>query len=96
MQWRGKLLCALILYAAGFATAIYVLVPSSVQASNSQTCGIDGPQESALQAGIDTQAWAGSIRLGMNKAISFAEENALLIAEKIKAQIQQSKAESGK
>ena len=95
MQWRGKLLFSLILYAAGFATAIYVLVPSTAQAS-SQTCGIDRPsQDNAQLAGIETQAWAAAMRTGMTKAMSFAEENALRVAEKIKMQLQQHQSDSG-
>ena len=91
MQWRGKLLFAMILYAAGFATAIYVLAPSNVQAADSRNGPSGWTQEqTAEQTGMDTQAWAASVRVGMSKAMSFAEEQALAIAEKIKTHMAQS------
>lgn len=90
-----KLLFALILYAAGFATAIYVVVPSPARAANAQTSEKDRSSQ-VSSADIGTQAWAVSVREGMDKAVSFAEEKSLLLAEKIKTHIQQHKSDSGK
>ena len=91
-RWRGKILFALILYAAGFLTAIYTLAPSDLQAAGTQDGLADsGTQEQTTQrAGIDTQAWAASVRVGMSKAMSFAEEQALRFAEAIKTRMAQS------
>lgn len=87
MQWRGKILFAMILYSAGFATAIYVLTPSNLQAADSQDC----TQEQATErTGMESQAWAASVRVGMTKAMGFAEEQALSLAEKIKTRMDQS------
>lgn len=90
MQWRGKILFAMILYAAGFLTAIYVLAPSDLQAAGSRN-GDSGWQEKTTEwAAAETPAWAASTRVGMSKVISFAEEQALRLAETIKTQMAQS------
>ena len=90
MRWRGKILFAMILYAAGFATAIYALAPANLQASNSRD-GCTGweQEQTSERAGIETQAWAASVRVGMSKAAGFAEEQALALAEKIKTRMAQ-------
>ena len=91
MQWRGKILFAMILYAAGFATAIYVLAPSNLQAANSRDgCSGQTQEQTTERTGMESQAWAASVRVGMKKAMSFAEEQALSIAEKIKIRMEQS------
>lgn len=89
-MWRGKLLFMLIVYAAGFLTAIYVLAPADAQAADSRN-GIAGVtrDETTQRAGIDGRAWAASARVGMNKVAGFAEEQALRLAEKIKANLKQ-------
>ncbi len=91
-QWRGKILFALIVYSAGFATAIYVLAPSKFQEVSSRVTSSavrtqDGTTE---RDGFDSQAWAASVRVGMSKAVSFAEEQALQIAEMVKTRMEQS------
>ena len=92
MRWRGKLLFAMILYAAGFATAIYVLAPSNLQAADSREgCTGWSQEQTTERTGMESQAWAASVRVGMTKAMSFAEEQALALAEKIKARMDQSK-----
>ena len=96
-RWRGKLLFAMIVYAAGFLTAIYVLAPSDILA----VAGGDGPfgriqDETTQRAGFDGRAWAASARAGMDKAIAFAEEQALHLAEKLRTSMQQSTTEAGK
>ena len=91
MQWRGKLLFAMILYAAGFATAIYTLAPINLQAAENRGRNPGCTQEqTAERTGMDTQAWTASVRVGMSKAKSFAEEQALALAEKIKTRMAQS------
>jgi hypothetical protein len=90
MQWRGKILFAMILYAAGFFTAIYVLTPSELQTADSRN-GDSGWQEKTTQwVAADAPAWTASVRGGMSKVISFAEEQALRLAETIKTQMAQS------
>lgn len=95
-RWRGKVLFALILYAAGFVTAIYVLAPSDLQAANSRNGQSGWAQEgTAERAGFDSQAFAASVKVGMSKAASFAEEKALQLAETIKAGMAQSAPDTG-
>ena len=95
-RWRGKVLFAMIVYAAGFFTAIYVLAPSDTQAVAGWDGQPDRIQGQTAQAGFDGQAWAASARAGMNKAIAFAEEQALHLAEQLKTSMQQSTPEAGK
>ena len=94
-RWRGKILFALILYAAGFATAIYMLAPADLQAAGGQNgragWSRDGTTE---QAGVETPAWAASVRVGMSKAMSFAEEQTLRLADTIKTRMKQSTADN--
>ncbi len=92
-QWRGKILFALILYSAGFATAIYILAPSKFQEVSSRiTNSAAGTQDgTAEQNGFDSQAWAASVRVGMSKAKSFAEEKALQVADTVKTRMEHSK-----
>ncbi len=90
MQWRGKLLFAMIVYAAGFLTAIYAIAPSKLQVAGSR----NGPsgwhqEQTAEQAGAETPAWAASVRVGMSRAVSFAEEQALRLAGTIKTRMAQ-------
>lgn len=90
MRWRGKLLFAMIVYAAGFLTAIYAIAPSDLQAAGSR----NGPSgwhqdQTAERAGAETPAWAASARVGMSRAVSFAEEQALRLAETIKIRMAQ-------
>lgn len=96
-RWRGKILFTMIVYAAGFLTAIYVLAPSAIQ-SVADGNGLSGriQDETTQRAGFDGQAWAASARAGMNKAIAFAEEQALHLAEQLKTSMQQSTPEAGK
>lgn len=90
MGWRGKLLFAMIVYAAGFFTAIYVLAPSDLQAAASRN-GESGWQERTTErAEADTPVWAASVKEGMSKVMSFAEEQSLRLAETIKTQLAQS------
>jgi hypothetical protein len=90
MGWRGKLLFAMIVYAAGFLTAIYVLAPSGLQAAGGRN-GESGWQEKTTeQAWAQTPVWAASVREGMSKVMSFAEEQSLRLAETIKTQLAQS------
>lgn len=89
-RWRGKVLFALIVYTAGFFTAVYVLAPADMQTAGGRE-GIPGcTQDGTAGTGFDSQAWSASVRAGMDKAVAFAEEQALLLVEKIKTGMQQS------
>lgn len=92
-KWRGKILFALIVYGAGFATAIYFLAPSKFQEVKSRvtSSAVRTQDRIAEQNGFDSQAWAASVRVGMSKAMRFAEEQALQIADTVKTRMEQSK-----
>lgn len=100
-HWRSKILFSLILYCAGFITAIYFLAPVSAQAStDSQAGGFSGfsggsqsAHTAAGNAGIDSQALAASIRRGVDTCIRFAEENALRAADLFRSKMGQGSSE---
>ncbi len=95
-QWRGKVLFMLIVYAAGFATALYVLAPADGQTADGTKGAVAGTLEQTARGGcIDMPAWAASARAGMEKAASFAEEQALKLADVIKTQMAQSTPDTG-
>lgn len=83
-HWRLKIVCCLIFYCGGFLTAVYVLAPATAQAKT------DTGAQSAALANVDTQAMAAKLRGGIEKAIRFAEDNALRAAEVIRAHTGQS------
>lgn len=89
----GKILFSLILYAAGFATAIYLLVPSPVQADQTQACeSFDrsyDAQHATANAGIVSQPWVLKVRVGIDDCIQFAEEYALRAADVIRSNMGQ-------
>ncbi len=79
-QWRTKVLHALILFSAGFATAVYVLAPpppdedaDGVPTFRQET----RPQANAASDSRAAQERAVQMRAGMDQAVSFAEENAV-------------------
>lgn len=95
-QWRGKVLFMLIVYAAGFATALYVLAPAEAQAADGENGVFAGSLEQTARCGsVEMPAWAASARAGMNKAVSFAEEKALMLAEVIKTKMAQGTPDTG-
>lgn len=83
-HWRLKFVCCLIFYCGGFLTAVYVLAPSTAAAKT------DTETQNAVFANVDAQAMAAKLRGGIDKAIRFAEDNALRAAEVIRAQKGQS------
>lgn len=90
----GKILFSLILYAAGFATAIYLLVPSPVQAADqTQACETTDwsydAQYATVNAGIASHQWVLKVRVGIDDCIQFAEEYALRAADFIRSNMGQ-------
>jgi hypothetical protein len=92
-RWRRKLLLSLIVYCAGFATAVYVLAPSSAQASETTHTAAAAGWSANAETWIDkaqTSQWTGKLKTGMDKFVSFAEDNALRAAEMIRSHTGQS------
>ena len=96
-RWRTKMLFSLILYSAGFMTAVYVLSPSPAIASDgNQTCQRSkGSNLGTEEAGFSSQDWAVKMRAGMDKVKSLAEENAARGAQAAKAWIDQRRQANG-
>ncbi len=66
--WRSKLVLLLVVYFAGFATAIYALSPAPEQ----QTAKAD--QKSTIDAILKSDDFAKSFNSGMHKAIALGRE----------------------
>jgi len=90
-QWRTRLLWSLILFSAGFMTAVYVLAPSPATPSGGQrSCQRSmGSNQGTEHAGVDWQDRAATMRAGMDKAFSFAEDNAVRAFQSVKGWIDQ-------
>ncbi|MHC4555928.1 MAG: hypothetical protein ACYTFW_02285 [Planctomycetota bacterium] len=88
--WRSKFIFLLIVYFAGFATAIYTLVP----APESEASGISARSNDGLVARvtgrksqITGQEFAKSFNAGMHKCIDFGKDAAWRTAKFIKHKI---------
>jgi hypothetical protein len=89
MGWKGKLVFVLMMYFAGFATAVYCLGPTPDSKSG-------GPQRSgATQKAFDSTEFAKSLNSGMHKAIDLGKEAALQAAKVIREKINESQTKSG-
>ena len=88
----GKFLFCLILYGAGFITAVYFLSPSPASAadqSRTAETGLCLQQTQTANAGVDTKVWIEKIRTGVDTTIHFAEENAVRVADLIRSRMAQ-------
>ena len=96
-RWRTKMLFSLILYGAGFFTAVYVLTPSPAIASDGvRACERSkGSNLGTEEAGFSSQDWAVKMRAGMDKVKSLAEENAIKGVQAAKAWIDQQRQANG-
>jgi hypothetical protein len=96
----GKIVYAMILFGAGFITAIYLMVPSPANAAG-QTQVSDSSQTSqaaqpvATDSGVIPQDWMIQVRTGIDTCINFAEEYALRAADMIRSHTGQGNPRSG-
>jgi len=81
MGWRVKFVFLLIVYFAGFATAIYCLAPAP-EGEPGQP-GVRGLVSGAFKS----QEFARSVNSGMHKAIDFSKEAIAEATEMIQKQI---------
>ena len=79
--WRTKLIFLLIVYFAGFATAIYILAPTPENQAG--RCGAKGFLNSCVKSGDFVE----SFNSGMHKAVDFGKDAALRVAKFVKEQI---------
>jgi hypothetical protein len=84
--WRNKFLVALIIYFAGFATAIYYLAPAGDKANAS---GKDSRRfDLRGQVGeFRASEFGATAQTGMKKFVGFAEEKAVQLGEYIRAKL---------
>ena len=80
MGWRTKFVSLLIVYAAGFATAIYCLAPTPDQKS---------PPLQLAQVGsaLNSQQLIKSFNSGMHKCIGFSKEAAVEAAKLLRTKM---------
>lgn len=80
--WRGKLVLLLIVYFAGFSTAIYILVPVPKDSDNHQ-------QNSLTHSDSMTERFAQSYSIQMHKCVASAGIAAKNLGEFIKEKYDQ-------
>ncbi len=88
MRWRGKLVCLLIFYFAGFATAIYCLAP--VPEEQAAFYGKQGFPQSAIKS----DWFAKSANVALRKAVNFTADAAFRTIEQIKQKSAEKTAEN--
>ncbi len=83
--WRAKLLFMMIVYFAGFATAIYTLVPAqdNEQYADSESGIIESSESSAVKA----QQFKQFADAGFAKFLSFAEEKTIVAGRFVKQKL---------
>ncbi len=82
--WRSKFIFLLIVYFAGFATAIYFLAPTSDDTADSS---FDLSSKDEILSKIKSEEFAKSLNSGLHKCIDFGKEAAGHTAEYIKQKI---------
>ena len=90
--WRMKFVFLLIVYFAGFATAIYVVVPASADKTS---------QPSAVKAagaavGFKSEEFARSFRDGMDKCFIIGKEAAVTAAKFLQQKYKEAKVQVAK
>lgn len=92
-RWRRKILFALIMYFAGFATAIYALAPADDTQTHSQASAAKIHNNS--DTGSSSEQFASAFNTHMRKYLSVAEEQAEKLGEFIKAKLAESRTNDG-
>jgi len=93
-HWQSKFLFSVVLYGAGFITAVYFLAPNPASAADQIRTAETGSrlqfaQPAAETTGTDSRVWVTKIRTGIDTSIHFAEENALRVADLIRSKMAQ-------
>lgn len=87
MGWRSKFVFTLIVYFAGFASAIYCLAPAPE--SKGRASG-----RRSFRATFQSEEFAKSVNSGIHKAVDVGKETALRAAEMIRERIEEAKTKS--
>ena len=83
MGWRSKFVFLLIVYFAGFATAVYCLAPAPEGTSRGTR------EKGALFAKFKSEEFATSVNSGMHKCIDVGKEAAREAARLIKEKMEE-------
>ena len=86
MSWRSKFVLLLIVYFAGFATAIYCLAPAPEGKTDSKQ------QTAKVFAGVKSEDVARSVNSGVHKCVDFGKEAAREAAKLIKKKMDEAQA----
>lgn len=84
--WRSKFIFLLIVYFAGFATAIYAIAPTPQDSGDGQT--------SLLNTDFKVSSFAKSCNSGIHKCIGAGKEAAERMAKFIKQKIDEHQSQS--
>lgn len=87
MGWRTKLVSLLIVYCAGFATAIYCLAPAP-EAGPGQPLQLAG-----IPSAIQSRELAKSVNSGIHKCVDLGKEAAGELAKRIRQEIDKAQSE---
>ncbi len=90
MGWRTKLVFVLIVYFAGFGTAIYCLAPAPEQG--------EGPplQLAQLPATLKSEELVKSVSSGIHKCVDLSKEAAEELAKRIQHEVEKARSGSEK
>jgi hypothetical protein len=83
MGWRSKFMFLLIVYFAGFATAVYCLAPAP------ETAKGESQGTALLDSVLRSDRLANSFNSGMHKCIDMSKDAAIRAAELIQAKIEE-------
>ena len=86
-RWRSRILFALIVYFAGFATAIYALAPVADADAKTHSRARDVKVRNHTDSGSKSERFALKFNSQMRKCISVAEEQGAKIGEFIKVKL---------
>ncbi len=81
MGWRAKFIFLLIVYAAGFATAVYCLAPAPDPKSQQPL------HLAQVSSALDSQKLVKSFNSGMHKCIGFGKEATIEAAKLIRTKM---------
>ena len=91
MGWRSKFVFVLIVYFAGFATAIYCLAPAPQEAEGTT------PQARGLfDSAFKSDQFARSVNTGVHKCVDLGKEAAIRTAQRITEKVEEAQLQSDK
>jgi len=80
-RWRVKLIFLLIVYFAGFATAIYTLAPAGENQADMSV------EKGFLDSALKSDEFARSFNSGLHKAVDYGKAVAVRVSEFVKQKL---------